>query len=52
MGLYDRDYMRETPPGDSDEQSGLNRLQSRRRWLLVIGLVLLVAATVAILATK
>ncbi|MEI7881390.1 MAG: hypothetical protein WCI95_11010 [bacterium] len=52
MGLYDRDYMRETPQGESDEASGVNRLQSRRRRVIVIGMVLLVAAMLAILATK
>lgn len=51
MGLYDRDYMREPPADETEEQSTLNRLLSRRRRLLWIGLVLLVAAIITILAT-
>ncbi|MEI8140682.1 MAG: hypothetical protein WCI03_12550 [bacterium] len=44
--------MRERPAGESEEQSGLNRLQLRRRRLIIIGLVLLGAAMVAMLATN
>lgn len=52
MGLYDRDYMRETPAGDPDEPSGSSRLESRRRRLIIIGFVLLLAAMIALLSSK
>ena len=49
MGLYDRDYMRKPSDGDSDAPAGSSRLQFRRWWLIVIGMVLLLAAGVAML---
>ena len=51
MGLYDRDYMRETPAGEPDESSGTNRRLARRR-VIIIGFVLLLATMIAMLASK
>lgn len=52
MGLYDRDYMRETPAGEPDESSGTNRRLARRRRWIVWGFVVLFAALLANLASK
>jgi hypothetical protein len=42
MGLYDRDYMRDKPVPDDDEGPGLDRLSSRRRRLIVAGVLVIV----------
>lgn len=44
MGLYDRDYMRRPVAGGVEERAGQSRLTARRRLLIGVGLVLLVAA--------
>lgn len=48
MGLYDRDYMRDAPTGKNDEPPGLDRMISRRRRLIMIGVVVTLAAMLAI----
>ena len=48
MGLYDRDYMREKPVPDDDEGPGLDRLASRRRRVLWVGVILLAAGVIAV----
>ena len=52
MGLYDRDYMREKPARDREVQSVLNRQHFRRRWPVVLGVVLLLAVMIAFLSAK
>ncbi|MEI6788378.1 MAG: hypothetical protein WCL49_07870 [bacterium] len=49
MGLYDRDYMRDKPVPDDDEGPGLDRLASRRRRLIVAGVLILLAGIIAAL---
>jgi len=44
--------MREKPARDTEAQAGLNRLQFRRRWLVVLGFVLLLAGVITFLAIK
>jgi hypothetical protein len=42
MGLYDRDYMRDKPVPDDEDGPGLDRFSSRRRTLIVAGMVVIV----------
>lgn len=52
MGLYDRDYMRGRPSGPDEEESGSGRLTARRKWLIRVGFILLVAAVVAMVTAR
>ena len=52
MGLYDRDYMRERPTEPDEDESGLSRMVLRRKWLVVGGLILIVAGIVTLLVLK
>ena len=47
MGLYDRDYMRDRPAGPDIDEPGLGRTAIRRKWLMWIGVLLAVAAVLA-----
>jgi hypothetical protein len=46
MGLYDRDYMRGEPPDGNHENDGINRLSLRRRKLMIIAVIILLAGFV------
>ncbi len=52
MGLYDRDYMREKPVRDTDDRVGGNCRKSWRRWPVVLGVVLVLAALIAFLVVN
>ena len=47
MGLYDRDYMRVKPTQDDDEGPGLERLNARRRRMVMIGVIVMIAGILA-----
>ena len=47
MGLYDRDYMRDKPGPDDDEGPVMERLELRRRRLVMIGVIVIVTGLLA-----
>jgi hypothetical protein len=52
MGLYDRDYMRDKPAPEDEDEPGMDRLATRRRWLLWGGVIVILAGMIVMWVVK